>query len=78
VKNPWIKYGCRHKTNVFYKRRNDMADIMIGSARLGENGKITGGEAGDQKQTSILNMGGEAKEKYFMHMVKGETEYDNI
>jgi cell wall-associated NlpC family hydrolase len=29
--------------------------IYIGSARLGENGKITGGAAGDQKQTSNTN-----------------------
>ena len=27
--------------------------IIIGSARMGENGKITGGAAGDQKQTSV-------------------------
>jgi hypothetical protein len=45
-----------------------MADIMIGSARLGENGKITGGEAGDQKQTSIPDMGGEvAMQKMYNH-----------
>ncbi len=32
-----------------------MATIMIGSARIDENGKATGGAAGDQKQTSSTN-----------------------
>ena len=29
--------------------------IYIGSARIGENGKITGGKDGDQKQTNTKN-----------------------
>jgi hypothetical protein len=29
MKNPWIKYGCRHKTNVFYKRRINMVYFQI-------------------------------------------------
>ena len=32
-----------------------MATIMIGSARIGENGKIVGGVGGDQKQSSSIN-----------------------
>lgn len=32
-----------------------MANIIIGSARMGENGSITGGKVGDQKQISSTN-----------------------
>lgn len=32
-----------------------MATIMIGSARIDERGKLSGGAAGDQKQTSSIN-----------------------
>ncbi len=32
-----------------------MATIMIGSARIDERGKLSGGSVGDQKQTSSTN-----------------------
>ena len=32
-----------------------MATIMIGSARIDERGKLSGGSVGDQKQTSSAN-----------------------
>ena len=32
-----------------------MATIMIGSARINERGKLSGGVAGDQKQVSSAN-----------------------
>jgi hypothetical protein len=48
-----------------------MADIMIGSARLGENGKITGGAAGDQKQTRKPDMAGEVSMQKMYNHSKG-------
>jgi hypothetical protein len=48
-----------------------MADIMIGSARLGENGKITGGKAGDQKQTGTPDTGGEVSMQKMYNHPKG-------
>ena len=43
--------------------------VIIGSARLGENGKITGGKAGDQKQTSTeLDVKGEVSmQEFYVH-----------
>ncbi|MBQ9387131.1 MAG: peptidoglycan-binding protein [Lachnospiraceae bacterium] len=46
-----------------------MSDIIIGSARMGENGKITGGKPGDQKQTkSTSDYNGEVSlQKFYIH-----------
>ena len=37
------------------RKENYMATIMIGSARINERGKLSGGVAGDQKQVSSAN-----------------------
>ena len=37
------------------RKENYMATIMIGSARIDERGKLSGGAVGDQKQTSRTN-----------------------
>ena len=37
------------------RKENNMATIMIGSARINERGKLSGGVAGDQKQVSSAN-----------------------
>lgn len=46
-----------------------MANIMIGSARIGENGGITGGKAGDQKQSSLTydTAGEVAMQVFYVH-----------
>ncbi len=43
--------------------------IIIGSARIGENGKITKGKAGDQKQTSLSNdkTGEVSMQNFYVH-----------
>ena len=42
--------------------------VIIGSARIGENGSITGGAAGDQKQTSTPDYKGEVSlENFYVH-----------
>lgn len=43
---------------------------IIGSARIDENGKITGGKAGDQKQKSIPDMKGEVSQQAFYDVGK--------
>lgn len=46
--------------------------IYIGSARIGENGKTTGGKAGDQKQTSTdFDTTGEVSEQIMYNHSKG-------
>lgn len=45
--------------------------IIIGSARIGENGGITGGKAGDQKQTSKPDYKGEVSMQNFYISSKG-------
>lgn len=46
--------------------------IMFGSARIGENGKVTGGAKGDQKQTSSTNdTKGEVSMQLMYKHVKG-------
>lgn len=45
--------------------------IIIGSARIGENGKISGGIAGDQKQTSVSDYSGEVSMQDFYVHSKG-------
>ena len=43
-------------------------DIIFGSARIDERGKVSGGVAGDQKQTSTPDYTGEvALEKFYVH-----------
>lgn len=43
-------------------------EIIIGSARIDENGKISGGNLGDQKQKSSIDYSGEvAMEKFYVH-----------
>ena len=37
------------------RKENNMATIMIGSARINERGKLSGGVAGDQRQVSSAN-----------------------
>ena len=45
-----------------------MAKIIIGSARLGENGRTTGGKAGDQKQTNTDDYKGEVSmQNFYLH-----------
>lgn len=42
--------------------------IIIGSARIGENGKITGGAVGDQKQVAKPDMSGEVSmQEFYVH-----------
>lgn len=42
--------------------------IIIGSARIGENGKSTGGKSGDQKQTASNDMRGEVSmQDFYVH-----------
>lgn len=48
-----------------------MAKIIIGSARMGENGRITGGKAGDQKQATTDDYKGEVSMQNFYHHKKG-------
>ena len=45
--------------------------VIIGSARMGENGKITGGTAGDQKQTTKPDYKGEVSLQNFYISSKG-------
>lgn len=45
--------------------------VMIGSARLGENGKTTGGAAGDQKQSTAPDKSGEVSQQAFYVHSKG-------
>ena len=45
-----------------------MSDVIIGSARMGENGSITGGKKGDQKQTGKDDYKGEVSlQKFYVH-----------
>lgn len=46
-------------------------NIYIGSARIGENGKITGGKDGDQKQTTTNDFKGEVSSQLFYVHSKG-------
>lgn len=48
-----------------------MAKIIIGSARMGENGRTTGGKAGDQKQKTTEDYSGEVSMQNFYHHRKG-------
>ena len=48
-----------------------MAKVIIGSARIDERGKLTGGKAGDQKQTSAPDYKGEVSLQYFYIHKKG-------
>ncbi len=45
--------------------------IIFGSARIGENGKTTGGKAGDQKQTTSNDFAGEVSMQNFYVHSKG-------
>lgn len=45
--------------------------IVFGSARMGENGKTTGGKAGDQKQTATNDFSGEVSMQSFYVHSKG-------
>ena len=46
-----------------------MATIYVGSARIDERGKLSGGQAGDQKQTSSTNdtKGEVAMQPFYVH-----------
>lgn len=45
-----------------------MTKIIIGSARIDENGNVSGGKAGDQKQTKINDYSGEVSlQEFYMH-----------
>lgn len=48
-----------------------MSKIIIGSARLGENGRTTGGSVGDQKQKTTPDYSGEVSLQNFYHHKKG-------
>lgn len=52
-----------------------MSTIYIGSARIGENGKATGGKVGDQKQTSAIDYKGEVSMQTLASFVKGRKLY---
>lgn len=42
--------------------------IYIGSARIDENGNLSGGKAGDQKQSAVPDMKGEvSQQKFYVH-----------
>lgn len=45
--------------------------VIVGSARIGENGKVTGGARGDQKQTVTPDYKGEVSLQYFYESPKG-------
>lgn len=46
----------------------DLTTIMVGSARIDENGRISGGNAGDQKQTASNDVTGEVSmQTMYMH-----------
>lgn len=45
-----------------------MGKIIIGSARMGENGGVTGGKAGDQKQKAAEDYSGEVSmQNFYLH-----------
>lgn len=48
-----------------------MSKIIIGSARMGENGRTTGGSVGDQKQKTTPDYAGEVSLQNFYHHKKG-------
>ena len=48
--------------------------VIIGSARIGENGKATGGKTGDQKQKKIDDFLGEVSMQYIKDFV-GKKQY---
>ena len=48
-----------------------MGKIIIGSARISENGSVTGGKSGDQKQKSSEDYSGEVSMQNFYHHRKG-------
>ena len=48
-----------------------MAKVIIGSARIDERGKLSGGKAGDQKQTAVPDYNGEVSLQYFYFHKKG-------
>lgn len=61
-----IRFAVTLVPLVKYKE-NDM-NVVIGSARIGETGKISGGKVGDQKQTSIPDYKGEVSlQKFYVH-----------
>ena len=45
--------------------------VIVGSARIGENGKVTGGARGDQNQTATPDYKGEVSLQYFYESPKG-------
>lgn len=52
-----------------------MGTTYIGSARIGENGKATGGKVGDQKQTTSPDYKGEVSMQTLASFVKGRKLY---
>ena len=57
----------KEERELFLKEDVDM-NIMIGSARIDENGKTLGGKNGDQKQTDIPDNKGEVSlQKFYVH-----------
>lgn len=48
-----------------------MAKVIIGSARIDENGKLSGGKSGDQKQKSKTDYAGEVSLQNFYNHKKG-------
>jgi len=48
-----------------------MGKVIIGSARISENGSVVGGKAGDQKQKSAEDYSGEVSMQNFYHHRKG-------
>lgn len=48
-----------------------MAKVIIGSARIDEKGKLSGGKSGDQKQSGVADYKGEVSLQYFYIHKKG-------
>ena len=48
-----------------------MGKVIIGSARISENGSVVGGKAGDQKQKATEDYSGEVSMQNFYHHKKG-------
>ena len=71
----WSRHlKCREFIDRYYveetKETTTMA-VIIGSARIDENGNATGGKAGDQKQKSTDDWNGEVSKQYWYAHSKG-------
>ena len=53
------------------QKKEKKVDIIIGSARINENGNVAGGQRGDQKQKSSPDYAGEVSMQEFYSSKKG-------